>query len=105
MGIQIMSALDVANYLQLRIKELNYSTASAARSSGLSRQTWYKLLSADIEEAKLSTLIRVAETLYILPASLIALYFTGSTVQHKILQYPDPLFSQNMSLTPPHKGF
>ena len=100
-----MSAFDVANYLKQRIKVLNLTTATAARLSGLSRQTWHKLLNAEVEEARLSTLVRVAETLHTLPAFLIALYFNGSTMQRKLNQPPEPLFGQYMGMSQTSKGF
>ena len=100
-----MSAIDVANYLKQRIKRLNLSTATAARLSGLSRQTWHKLLNAEIEEARLSTLVRVAETLHTLPTVLIALYFNGSATQRKLSQCSDPFFYQDIGLVQPGKGF
>ena len=100
-----MSALDVAYYIKQRSKCLNLSTATAARLSGLSRQTWHKLLNAEIEEARLSTLVRVSETLHILPTVLIGLYFNGSTIQRKLIQDPEPLLFQEMGLVQPSKGF
>jgi DNA-binding Xre family transcriptional regulator len=70
-----MSATDLANYMQERMKTLNLSTISAAERSGISRQTWHKLRQADIKEAKLSTLTRVANTLQTTPQQLLSVYF------------------------------
>ena len=70
-----MSGIDFAEYIQERIDALNLSVTAAAERSGVSRQTWHKLRRADIQEAKLSTLMRVARTLEIPAPDLLNLYF------------------------------
>lgn len=70
-----MSAFEVADYLRLRLRTLRLTTTEAARRSGISRQTWHKLLRADISEARLSTLVKVAETLEAHPLSMLRIYF------------------------------
>ncbi|MFN3785423.1 MAG: NBR1-Ig-like domain-containing protein [Thiothrix sp.] len=70
-----MSALEVADYLRVRLKAMDMTTTEAARRSGISRQTWHKLLRADISEARLSTLIQVADTLEVPPLSMLRIFF------------------------------
>ncbi len=72
-----MSAFDVADYLRVRLRALDLTTTEAARRSGISRQTWHKLLRADISEARLSTLTQVADTLETHPLSMLRIYFSG----------------------------
>ena len=73
-----MSALDLASYVQHRMKVLNLTVKEAAACSGFSRQTWHKLMVADIKEAKLSTLVAVAASLRVHPAELLDIYFQSS---------------------------
>lgn len=75
-----MSALDLANYMKERLQTLGITTVSAAQQSNISRQTWHKLLRADIDEARLSTLIKVAATLETHPLSLMRIYFYGTAL-------------------------
>lgn len=70
-----MSGIDLAEYIQERMDALNLSVTAAAERSGVSRQTWHKLLRADIQEAKLSTLVRVARTLEMPAPDLFNIYF------------------------------
>lgn len=70
-----MSGMDLATYIQERMDAMNLSVTEAAERSGVSRQTWHKLRRADIQEAKMSTLIRVARTLDTPPPRLFNLYF------------------------------
>lgn len=70
-----MSALEVAEYLRVRLKAMDMTTTEAARRSGISRQTWHKLLRADISEARLSTLIQIADTLEVPPLSMLRIFF------------------------------
>ena len=73
-----MSALDLAQYVQSRLKALGLSVKEAADYSGISRQTWHKLMVADIKEAKLSTLMVVAATLKTPASDLLAIYFQSN---------------------------
>ena len=73
-----MSALDLAQYMQSRTKVLGLSVKEAAEYSGISRQTWHKLMVADIKEAKLSTLITVAAALKTTTPDLLAIYFQST---------------------------
>ena len=81
-----MSAQELANYLKERLQEMGMSTTAAAEKSNLSRQTWHKLLRADITEAKLSTLIQVAETLETHPLSMMRIYFQGKPSEELEIQ-------------------
>ncbi|MFZ1389256.1 MAG: helix-turn-helix transcriptional regulator [Thiolinea sp.] len=78
-----MSGIDLAEYIQERMDALNLSVTAAAERSGVSRQTWHKLRRADIQEAKLSTLMRVARTLETPAPDLLNLYFySGRKIAH-----------------------
>ncbi|UJS24968.1 helix-turn-helix domain-containing protein [Thiothrix winogradskyi] len=48
--------MDLANYVQRRMQVMDLSLKEAAERSGISRQTWHKLMRAEIQEAKVSTL-------------------------------------------------
>lgn len=86
-----MSATDLANYMQKRMKTLDLTTISAVKRSGISRQTWYKLKHANIKEIKLSTLIKVANTLQTTPVQLLDIYFRidgdNSHERHERISY------------------
>lgn len=81
-----MSALDLAKYIKNRLTALNMTMVAAANRSKISRQTWHKLLNAEIGEAKLSTLIKVAETLQTHPLSMLRIYFYGKQLSHGTTQ-------------------
>lgn len=70
-----MSAIELAKYVQARMEMLDLNVTSAARKSGISRQTWHKLMRADIKEAKLSTLMGVSKTLKTTVPHLVEVYF------------------------------
>lgn len=70
-----MSALDLAHYLRNQLDTLGITVTEASARSGISRQTWHKLLQADIDEAKLSTLINVANVLETPVITLLTVYF------------------------------
>lgn len=70
-----MSSLELAHYMQKRMDTLGLTITDASRQSGISRQTWYKLIQADIREAKLNTLIKVASALKTTPVHLMDIYF------------------------------
>lgn len=69
-----MSGKDLANYLEQRVAMLGISRSEVARRADISRQTWYRLLSADLTDAKLSTITRLAEALETTPLHLLRLY-------------------------------
>ncbi len=70
-----MSSIDFANYLKNRMRILDMGPTEAARISGLTRQTWHKLLRAEVEEAKISTLRKLARALRTTPEHLLHIYF------------------------------
>lgn len=72
-----MSAMDFAEYLRLRLRALRLTTTEAAKRSGISRQTWHKMLRAEIGEARLSTVIQMADTLETHPLSMLRIFFHG----------------------------
>ncbi|MDQ5770300.1 NBR1-Ig-like domain-containing protein [Thiothrix subterranea] len=82
-----MSAQDLAKYIKNRLTALNMTMVAAAERSKISRQTWHKLLNADIDEARLSTLMKVAETLQTHPLSMLRIYFHGKQLSHFSAQY------------------
>ena len=73
-----MSAKDLANYLESRVAMLGMSKSETARRADISRQTWYRFLSGDVNDAKLSTMIRLADALETTPMQLLRLYFEGT---------------------------
>lgn len=82
-----MSDKDLAGFLRRRMRELELTNVDVARRAGLARQTWHRLLSGDIGEAKLSTLVRIANALEIHPIQLVRTYFTSkqlsSSTEHQ----------------------
>lgn len=74
-----MSAKDLANYLEQRVAMLGLSKSEAARRADISRQTWYRLLSAEVSDTKLSTVVSLAEALETTPIHLLRLYFGEET--------------------------
>lgn len=83
-----MSSLDLANYVQRRMEVLGLSIKDVAERSGLSRQTWHKLMRAEIQEAKVSTLIKVAATLRTSVPDLLEVYFqSNGASNHQWKQY------------------
>lgn len=85
-----MSAIDLAKYVQHRMDTMNMSITAAAKTSGLLRQTWHKLLQADIKEAKLSTLVKVATALKTTPFTLVDLYFQTPLTKRDLVMEPLP---------------
>ena len=90
-----MTASNFAYYLKKRLQALRLTTVEAAHRSGLSRQTWYKLLRADVEEARLGTINKVAITLQTTPEFLISLYYQAET-PCSVAYLPDSHLRQNM---------
>jgi len=69
-----MSAIDLSYFLHARAKNLNLSAASVSSKAGISRQTWYRLINADVQHARISTLMRVANALQVSLIELSCLY-------------------------------
>lgn len=72
-----MSSKVMSAFLLQRMRALGFSNAALASRVGISRQTWYNILNADIKEIKLSTLINLAEVLEVRPVQLLDLYMDG----------------------------
>lgn len=70
-----MSANDVAAFLRERAEASNMTYTDISRRANISRQTWYKLINAQVAEAKLSTVARVCDVLHIDPREIMAIYF------------------------------
>ncbi len=75
-----MSAQSLAFFLRRRMSLQGLSNSEVAAKAGISRQTWYSLLNADIKEAKLSTLIQIAVVLKIHPMEMLGVYFGENDV-------------------------
>jgi DNA-binding Xre family transcriptional regulator len=78
-----MSASDLADYLRKRLDILKLSIKDAAQHSGISRQSWHKLLNADVDEARLSTLTKVADVLETHAVHLVRLYCYGASLPQR----------------------
>ena len=76
-----MSALDLAHHLREQLETLGMTITEASARSGISRQTWHRLLQADIDEAKLSTLIKVANVLETHVLTLLTVYFQRKPIE------------------------
>jgi len=78
-----MAAKELSELLRARMAKLKICNADVARRANLSRQTWYNLLNAEIKEAKLSTLVGLANALEIHTLTLLQTYFQGQrTLSH-----------------------
>nr|CAA6829338.1 MAG: Unknown protein [uncultured Thiotrichaceae bacterium] len=76
-----MSKLDLADLLSCQIDKKNINRSQLAKQAGISRQTLYKLLNAEIEEAKLSTLVKLSYALQLPPIDVIGVFFNSSSLQ------------------------
>ena len=76
-----MSALDLAYHLREQLETLGMTITEASARSGISRQTWHRLLQADIDEAKLSTLVKVANVLETHVLTLLTVYFQRKPIE------------------------
>jgi len=65
---------EFADFLRIRARELNLSHSEIARQSSIARQTWYRLLNSEIEEAKLSTLVSISRVLKVDVMQLIEMH-------------------------------
>ena len=76
-----MSALDLAHHLRAQLEALGMTITEASARSGISRQTWHRLLQADIDEAKLSTIVKVANVLETHDLTLLTVYFQRKPIE------------------------
>jgi len=74
---------DFDTYVRQRSKELGLSLTAVAKKSDISRPNLYKLLSGSAENARISTLVRLANALQTHPLILIQQMFE----QHKFVAY------------------
>jgi transcriptional regulator with XRE-family HTH domain len=65
-----MQKEEFAKYIRVRAKELGLSITKLALQTGISRQSLYDLFSGTTEQAKLSTIINLANTLQVHPIYL-----------------------------------
>lgn len=79
-----MSAQALSRFLRKRMRLQGLNNSQLALKAGISRQTWYGLLNADIKEAKLSTLMQIAVVLQVHPMEMMSVYF-GEQDAWKIL--------------------
>ncbi|TXH75718.1 MAG: XRE family transcriptional regulator [Thiothrix sp.] len=71
-----MSAQKLSFFLRKQMHLQGLSNSQVALKAGISRQTWYGLLNADIKQAKISTLLQVAAVLKVPPLELFKIYFS-----------------------------
>ena len=76
-----MTVQSLAYLLRVRMREQGLSNSEVANRAGISRQTWYNLLNADIKEARFSTLLNVCKVLNIHPMDLMKVYFAKGDVK------------------------
>lgn len=72
-----MSAQELASYLRNRIASLQISHVNVAQKAGVSRQTLYRLLNAEIESARLSTITQLANALNTSAILLLRIYYNA----------------------------
>lgn len=72
-----MAASELSLFLRQQMRRQGLSSTVIASRAGISRQTWYNILNANIKETRLSTLVSVAEVLNVRPLQLLDVYFDG----------------------------
>ena len=70
-----MSAEDLSRCLREKMGQQRTNNTEMARQANISRRTWYRLLDSDIEESKMSTLLKLSKVLDISITELIHIYF------------------------------
>lgn len=80
-----MSAIELSNFLKQRANALNFSVTAISKKAGISRQTWYRLINADIKQIRIETLNRVAEALQVSLNDLSYFYIKKQNLQKKQL--------------------
>lgn len=73
-----MSADDFAIFLREEMGRQRVNNTEMVRRTNISRRTWYRLLDADIKEAKLSTMMKLANGLNVSVEDLIQVYFKNN---------------------------
>jgi len=80
-----MSVHDLSDFLRERAKALNLSAKVIVQKAGISRQTWYRLINAQVKKARLETLERVANVLQVSLVELSYLYTKQQQLQQEAL--------------------
>lgn len=80
-----MSAIELAEFLKQRASALKLSVTMISNKAGISRQTWYRLVNADVRQARVETLVRVADVLQVNLVELSSLYSQKSPLYKKSL--------------------
>ncbi|EIJ43298.1 transcriptional regulator with sigma factor-related N-terminal domain [Beggiatoa alba B18LD] len=86
-----MAAVDLAQYILTRSKELGLNKSELASKSSISRSALYKLLDSDVQEVRISTIVQLANTLQIHPLDLLRCLFTNwdfPVKQSSLAKYP-----------------
>lgn len=87
-----MTKMHLVSYLNQLVDACSESKSQLAARAGLSRAGFYKLLNGDVEEARMSTLIKLAYALDVHPLDLFRRYFRDQVGVEGDLQ-PLPSFS------------
>jgi len=80
-----MAAIDLSNFLSARAKALKLPATIVSQRAGISRQTWYRLVNAEITHIRLETLERVADVLQVSLVDLAHLYIKQQKLRNNAL--------------------
>lgn len=70
-----MSTEEFSAFILARQKELNLSVAELSRRSGLSRQSLYRFFESEVEQTRLSTMVKLGIGLELHPLELMRVFF------------------------------
>ncbi len=70
-----MAAMEVSRYLEQVMVKTGNSKSGLARTAGISRYTLYRILSGELEEIKITNIIRLAGALNIDAQAIMTIYF------------------------------
>ncbi len=70
-----MSAIEVGRYLGRAVAGIGKSKASLARTAGLSRPTFNRILRGDMEGVRIGNIIKLAQALDVKADVVVGLYF------------------------------
>lgn len=80
-----MSAIDLSSFLRERTTSLGLSAMDVVKKTGISRQTWYRLVNGNVKKLRLDTLECVADVLQVNAVELSYLYAKKQNLQQKSL--------------------
>lgn len=80
-----MSATDLSHFLNARAKALKLPATVVSKRAGISRQTWYRLIKADIKHIRLETLVRIADVLQVSLVDLSHVYIKQQKLREEAL--------------------